>query len=58
MKGVSAVVWCPDRTSWEDTYTDPAAASALRAAVQERLNKGGWRVAAEFPPLLVFTRGH
>ena len=55
-KGVTAVVYCPDRTSWEDAYTSPVMAKNLRNSVIAALKKNRWRTAAVFPPLNVYTR--
>jgi 4-amino-4-deoxy-L-arabinose transferase-like glycosyltransferase len=53
---ISAVVYCPDRTSWEDAYTDPKMAENLRHSVLKTLEEGGWRVRATFPPVTIYTR--
>jgi len=53
---VRAVVYCPDRTSWEDAYTSNKMAEKLRESVRNALKNNGWRAAASFPPITVYTR--
>ena len=55
-KSVKAVVYCPDRTSWEDAYTSPAMAEKLRKSVLEEIADNSWRSVTIFHPIVIYTR--